>query len=217
MSDNTVQPDGQMLKRLRTEKGWSQEELAGRAIVSKKTVENIEAGKPTYAGTLAKLAKSLGIEAKQLLALDGRRQANCALEDQAKRKVEQVRSPAIAAGRDAEGADQNRSWIEIVIGGDLDNFTEEKERALFGVIKKLLVITGNIRLINIREGSVILTLELTAEQAKQLLQAVKVGALAEFGVLYASVKANPFQKEGSSDSATVAGSVKVIQEKPGKK
>jgi transcriptional regulator with XRE-family HTH domain len=69
MPDNTVQADGQVLKRLRTEKGWSQEELAGQAIVSKKTVENIEAGKPTYAGTLAKLAKPLGVEAKQLLAL----------------------------------------------------------------------------------------------------------------------------------------------------
>src|SRR5262249_35632680 len=165
---NTVQPDGQMLRRLRTEKGWSQEELAGRAIVSKKTVENIEAGKPTYAGTLAKLAKPLGVEVSQLLGLDGRPRNNCDLEDQAKRKVGPMRTLATAAGS-AEGVDQNRSWIEIVIRGDLDSYTEEKERALLGFIKKLLAITGNIRIINIREGSVILTLELTAQQAKQLL------------------------------------------------
>ncbi len=44
----------------RTAKGWSQDQLSEKAEVSKKTVENVEAGKPVYRRTLGKLARALG-------------------------------------------------------------------------------------------------------------------------------------------------------------
>jgi RNA polymerase sigma factor (sigma-70 family) len=183
MPDNTVQADEDLVKRLRTEKGWSQEELANRANVSKKTVENMEASRPTYAGTLAKVARALGVELKQLLAPD---------------------RPPVSNGQPGSGdVAQTRSSIEIVIKGDFDHFTEEKESQFLGCIRTLLHITGDIRIVNIREGSVVLTVELTSEQANQLLQAVQAGALAKFGVLDARLVDTP--READADSSVESG------------
>ena len=60
MRDGTGLPNGAEIKRLRAERGWSQADLADKADVVKKTIENAEAGKPTYNNTMAKLAAAFG-------------------------------------------------------------------------------------------------------------------------------------------------------------
>src|SRR5437868_12586969 len=57
-----VSPDGSKIIELRARKGWSQEKLAERSILSVRTVQNIERGKPTHFGTVVKLAVALGVE-----------------------------------------------------------------------------------------------------------------------------------------------------------
>ena len=52
---------------LRTRKNWTQEKLADKAIVSVRTVQNIERGRPTQRSTLAKLASALGVSARDLM------------------------------------------------------------------------------------------------------------------------------------------------------
>jgi DNA-binding XRE family transcriptional regulator len=47
----SVYPDGNTVKKLRIKKGFTQQELAEKACRSKKTVENLEAGKPLYIST----------------------------------------------------------------------------------------------------------------------------------------------------------------------
>lgn len=55
----------------RFRKGWSQEELAEKAAVSKNTISDIETGqKFARAGTLVKLAKVLDTEVYELLKPD---------------------------------------------------------------------------------------------------------------------------------------------------
>ena len=61
---------GKNLKRLRTEKGWSQEKLALRAGVSENTIVTLEAGQlNTTIATCFEIAKALGIETKGLFEL----------------------------------------------------------------------------------------------------------------------------------------------------
>lgn len=58
------------LKRLRTEKGWSQEELADQAGLHRTYVSGVERGvrNPTIT-IIATLAKALGVPAADLLAV----------------------------------------------------------------------------------------------------------------------------------------------------
>lgn len=56
----TVVPDGSEIRSRRNGKGWSQQELAEKTGYDKKTIENIEAGKPTRITTLRDVAEALG-------------------------------------------------------------------------------------------------------------------------------------------------------------
>jgi transcriptional regulator with XRE-family HTH domain len=58
------------LKRFRTEKGWSQEELADQAGLHRTYVSGVERGvrNPTIT-IIATLAKALGVSAAELLAV----------------------------------------------------------------------------------------------------------------------------------------------------
>lgn len=73
MREGTVEPNGKQIESLRTERGWSQEELATKADCSKRTIENIEAGKPVYRKTLAAIAAAFGapVQVKDLLVANG--------------------------------------------------------------------------------------------------------------------------------------------------
>lgn len=68
MREGTVCPDGGTARRHRIERGFTQEELADEAGLSKRTIEKIEAGKPVYVRTMAEVAAALDVPLKQLLA-----------------------------------------------------------------------------------------------------------------------------------------------------
>jgi len=56
------------LRRLRTEKGWSQEELAFRAKVDRSYISKLETGGYSASVTmLGKVAKTLGVDTSDLL------------------------------------------------------------------------------------------------------------------------------------------------------
>lgn len=77
--------------------------------------------------------------------------------------------------------------LELTITGNLDEFSPELQTRLFRAIQALLETTGEIRVRSIRPGSIILTLDMTAEEAERLYFAVLRGALQEFGVKSARV------------------------------
>ena len=71
---STTEPWGRTVKvrkgvitSLRIEKGWRIDDLASKAICSAKTVENCERGKSVLVVTLAKIAKALGAEIRDLV------------------------------------------------------------------------------------------------------------------------------------------------------
>jgi len=66
---NTVQPNGQRVKELRQDHGWTQEDLGEKAGYSKRTIENIEASRPVRPGTLAEVAEALGVKLEQVTLL----------------------------------------------------------------------------------------------------------------------------------------------------
>jgi DNA-directed RNA polymerase specialized sigma24 family protein len=77
--------------------------------------------------------------------------------------------------------------IELVIDGDFDSFSPEKQERVLRAIKELLGGGGEIRLVSKRRGSIKLTLEMTHEQAERLLWAVQAGDLAGLGVVGATL------------------------------
>lgn len=68
MEDSESKKLGNNLKRIRTEKGLSQVDIARQLDVSRGFVSNIESGKrnPTLS-TLTRLAKALGVSTDELL------------------------------------------------------------------------------------------------------------------------------------------------------
>ena len=72
MRKGTIQPRGEEVVRLRLKKCWTQDELAKQAGYSKRTIENVEADKPTYPQTLANIAQALGpdVQMKDLVATE---------------------------------------------------------------------------------------------------------------------------------------------------
>ncbi len=68
MRKGTIQPNGQVVRRLRTERGWTQDDLARQVGCVKRTIENAESSKPVYVGTLGEIAEALGVRPQELTA-----------------------------------------------------------------------------------------------------------------------------------------------------
>lgn len=92
-------------------------------------------------------------------------------------------APGGGAGQDARTSTATgRVGLELTIEGELDQFTPDAQQKLFAAIKALLETTSELRIRNIRPGSIILTLDLTPEEAERLFWAVERGALDALGV-----------------------------------
>jgi lipopolysaccharide/colanic/teichoic acid biosynthesis glycosyltransferase len=99
--------------------------------------------------------------------------------------------------------------IEIIIDRDFESYSQHDLDRLFAAAKELFSISGDIRLISQKRGSVRIRIELTPEQAGQLYQAVKSksGALVEHGVVdvkYPDIIAFPHPAKGGEESAAAA-------------
>jgi serine/threonine protein kinase len=90
----TIQVDADELDRLRTELGWSIEDLARKADISAGTVYNALAGEGIFRSKLAAMARALGVEAAVLI--DGRRRV-VRNEDVHEYGVEEVLTPWMEA------------------------------------------------------------------------------------------------------------------------
>jgi hypothetical protein len=104
--------------------------------------------------------------------------------------------------------------IELVIDGDFDSFSPEKQERVLRAIKELLGGGGEIRLVSKRRGSVRLTLEMTPEQAERLLWAVKRGELADAGVADARLIGGGVSAHAPSPSVPPSESSSQLQPDP---
>ncbi len=63
MTEEAVQLIGTRIRQARIERGWTQDELAGRSGVTTRTVGNVEKGSPSVAiGTVFELATIVGLQ-----------------------------------------------------------------------------------------------------------------------------------------------------------
>ena len=67
MLERTVRLNGHQVSQLRKRKGWSQEILADKAEVSKRTIERIERGLPIYFRTAESVAEVLDSSITELI------------------------------------------------------------------------------------------------------------------------------------------------------
>jgi transcriptional regulator with XRE-family HTH domain len=118
------------------DKGWTQDEFANRARVSKRTLERIERGDPVYPATLALLARALGVESISILTV----------EDQPDQEKE---SDQHGAAKSLEP----RITISIQISGDLETFRGERLEELISALSKIARISSTeIKLEDVREA-----------------------------------------------------------------
>ena len=89
--------------------------------------------------------------------------------------------------------------IELKINRDFDKFTEEDQKSLLEAIKVLLNIEGGVRIIRIRNGSVLVYLNMSPELANKLRMFVKAGQLEEYGVTEARI----IDEEDSKDAVKI--------------
>ncbi len=79
-----VRPNGELVRGLREQRGWSQEALAQRAVVDVQTLRRIERGGPVRRASLLKVAAALELTIGELLAAEPPAQSR---EDAATRRL----------------------------------------------------------------------------------------------------------------------------------
>jgi transcriptional regulator with XRE-family HTH domain len=230
MSEDTLRADGKLVRNLRWNRGWTQEELANKVGCGKRTIENVESEKPISVTTLRDVAEALGVT-PEALRLHDRPPATEVSKD-----TVEVESKAPQdgpgdgeqpgdAGRDGKVAvDTGRKILDLVIEIDYDSFTEAQLDRLLRLVRGVLELRGDIRVLGKRRGSVVLTLELTPGDAERLYWAVKGGQLAELGIVEARKLEEPRAPVGvalaemgpgtAASTATQAPSAQV-ETKPG--
>ncbi len=67
-SNNLIQPAWKTVIELRSRRGWTQEKLAEKSILSVRTIQNLERGKSIHLGTITKVAEALGVSPDACIA-----------------------------------------------------------------------------------------------------------------------------------------------------
>jgi transcriptional regulator with XRE-family HTH domain len=153
-SGRTVKPAGDTIRRLRLEKGWDVSEMATRAGCTVKTVESVEASSPCFLFTLTGFSKAFGLpDNSQLLA-----------------EPASPPKPAVRQG----------SRIQLKMRfkfpyTDFD-FTDQLVKIIRFLIR-LIDPDGDIEVVGVAPGSVIVTLEMEVQDAHKLVSALGVGEL----------------------------------------
>jgi transcriptional regulator with XRE-family HTH domain len=186
MLEKGFRADASKVRKLREERGLTQEELARKAGCVKRTVENVEAGRPILPRILMEIEDALGVKRWSL-----RQSSTPTVLDVD--VPETFLDEALPQGSDdtdskdnivvAEGA----AMIELVINEDFDSYSDQQQQHLVQAMKELLATDKPFRVIRKRRGSVILTLEMTPEQAERLYWAVKAGRLSHLNVADANL------------------------------
>jgi len=137
----TVVPDAEKIRLLRTRKGWTQDDLANHSRNSRKTVENLEAGKPTFLRTLSQIAQTLGVQPSDLMLSKDRL------------PFRRAGTVSVSTGQaESKEVSEDKAALEIVIGRDFESYTEEEQERLLAAIRDLLSVGSDVRIISKRRS-----------------------------------------------------------------
>lgn len=158
LKNRTVEPDGEVVQRLRIEKGWRVEDLAKKAGCSLKTVENVEKGENVYLYTLKRIASALGVEPAELL-------------------IDEDDAPP------ARMRKKERVWkITLEVSTPYDEFDESSD--LVSLLQALVsrLGGGEMEPTGVKEGSTLIEIEMTLEQFLELAEAYADGRLDDLNI-----------------------------------
>ena len=74
----SVQPDGDAIRRLREEHGWSRADLAEIADVGERVIDNAEVGKPIRLQALSSIASAFNVDNREILEMPAPRSTSAA-------------------------------------------------------------------------------------------------------------------------------------------
>ncbi|HMP03658.1 MAG TPA: helix-turn-helix transcriptional regulator [Gemmatales bacterium] len=139
------------IRLLREAKGWGQQALADRAVVSIKTINSVEQGKPAHLSTFAKIAKALGVEPSEFL--DGY-------------------DPAAHLASDTIRALSKRVEVQIKLSIPFEEFDESDGLTnLVQMLSALIKARQEIGVVEVSPGSVKVTLEMHPDDLRELIAA----------------------------------------------
>lgn len=139
------------IRLLREAKGWGQQALADRAVVSIKTLNSVEQGKPAQLSTFGKIAKALAVEPSAFL--EGH---------------ETNPPPAAPAGDQAA----RRVEVKLTLSIPFEDFDEtEGLDRLVGLLTSLMNAKNAVTITELSPGSIELTMLVDEEDAPRLMQA----------------------------------------------
>ncbi len=149
----TVKPAGETIQRLRLQKGWSVEEMAAKAGCTPVTVQKIEASKDCFLFTITCFSKAFGLPDNSLLLAD-----------------------PVGVPRPASSSTRVQLRIRLAIPFTNFDFTEQLVR-LINLLIRLIDPQCEIEIVGVAAGSVVITLEMDAEDAKKTVSAFGSGEL----------------------------------------
>ena len=149
-----VQPE--LIHRLREMKGWSQSKLAQKAGIDAKTLSSVLNGKPYREDTISRIAEALGVTPGELL--DGY-------------------TPTAA---DARASTERHFQLQLVLSIPFEAVnTADGLSDLLRHISTLINAKGPISVVDVKAGSVVLTLSMSEKDLRALILAAIVDDLEE--------------------------------------
>jgi hypothetical protein len=147
----TVKPNGEACRRMRIERGWDELAMAAKTGLTKKTIESVEAGNPCFLFTLSAFKDAFGLpDTTPLLEPD-----------------QPIPPPVYGGPR-----------VRVIIRLRLPFADCDFTQWLINLINKIIVLidpTGNIEVVGVAIGSIIITLEMDANDTRKMVSAFGSG------------------------------------------
>jgi transcriptional regulator with XRE-family HTH domain len=185
------QPDGEKITQMRLRKGWTQDDLAEKSGLSRRAIQRMEHCLNVLPKSLGMVAAVLGVTINDLLSPGVEVLASDCTPSDAEKTVPNNVVTLIQTGS---------LDLEVELPGKLP--WDPVDRARF--LDALWVVINNadsVKIIRVREGSVRVTLRMTAEQAEQLMLAWDEGRLDQCDVLDIKPVARTGEEGGDGEQA----------------
>jgi transcriptional regulator with XRE-family HTH domain len=171
MSEAHLKPIGPRIRELRKQVPMTQEELATKAKLSKKTIERVERSLPAIPCTIRNIAGVLSVHPTELYE-----------------QPESFEIPApfnVSTDGSAYPADGDMR-VTFELGHDFDAYTPEQFANFGKYIAAALKTHGEIKLRHLGRGSVLITVDLSAADAERLADMVNDEQFLQHGALRAT-------------------------------
>lgn len=198
----TVPLDLGKLLSLLAELGWTNADLALKVGVSSRTIERIvkrrTASRKVYAEILQAIQYGIREKRKRTGIVDDNVEHPHSLE----RTCDLESDDHASSGGTSTLTLADTAFVEITIDGDFNSFSQEKQNKYLDVIQAFLKSANRPKVMQIRRGSIKMTLLLAPNQAEQLIWGIKGGEYESIGIVDATLVESDKKTEFTADKRT---------------